>query len=199
MDISKDCQIWKLCNRDRGSLGGVYFDAAAGELRATDGRAAIILKVNRQEENEESGLIPLEAFKEAAKLAKRGADIFIHVKEGKAHLADGRTFPLLLQTFPTLAAVIPNTAQWGPQRARIALNPALLATLAEAAGMGETAGLTLEFSLDDDNAARRAPVMVYVGRARVAVIMPMGNTDNRLGKEGAHAAALQEEAAKVSA
>lgn len=180
MIIDNDFRPWLLTDASRPALGGAFYDKEAHALKVTNGKALVILPV-RDDENDESGIIPADALKEAAKLAKGRTALpcEIKVKGGAATLRDGRSWPLLVGQFPPLERVIPNKIGW-TRTARIMLSVELLSELAEAAGACGPNGaafrhgiVTLEFNTHDDGDAQASPVLVTVGKATTAVIMPM--------------------------
>ena len=176
MIIDNDVKPWLLVDKTRRGLGGVFYDKEAHALKVTNGKVLAILPV-RDDEDDESGIIPPEALKEAAKLAAGRTAVLcaVKVKEGKATLHDGRSWPLLTEKFPDTEKVIPNAAEWA-RPARIRLSAELLYDLADAAGACGKFGhgvVTLEFNTDEDGDACAAPVRVTTGKASAAILMPM--------------------------
>lgn len=101
-------------------LNGVYFDAKAKVLVATNGHALARVKVECDKDDKTSGIIPLEAIKRIRELTKakvKDADIVrLTPKAGGTEyqgiitLKDGSTFVLIDGSFPDFTRVIPKAA-----------------------------------------------------------------------------------------
>ena len=154
------------------SITGVYFDKDAGQLIATDGRILTRFPVSDYD-TDDSGVIPVEALKEAAKAGRKKGVAFLSIAGGAVKLHDGRSWPLIVGTYPDYKCVLSRFGALPKTRtARIRLNPALLNAI-YAALAGEKEGALLEFELDDENDARSSPVSVKIGQNIEAVIMPI--------------------------
>lgn len=206
MRFPLDCQIIKAASDDetRLILAGALLDVEAKTLTATDGRilASIAVEVD---DGDVSGIIPVEALKEALKLARsrqwRAIGPVVMTGGCVAKLLDGRTFSMRADGFPRWEQVLPKFDPARRRVARLAIDPALLMALALAVGRTDEKGnalAVLEFELDVEDDAAAKPVKVTAGRghARHAVIMP-GKVPSRAPDrvddvETAHAAALQE-------
>lgn len=178
MIIDYDFKPWLLTELKRTpALSGALYDKKEHALKVTNGKALVILPV-RDDEEDEDGIIPADALKEAAKLGRRSPlGVRISVKGGAALLPDGRSWPLIMTpgAFPCVDQVIPNKIGW-TRTARIMLDAELLYQLADAAGaFGKypTRSVIMEFETDEEGDARPGPVLVTAGKARTAVLMPM--------------------------
>jgi hypothetical protein len=156
------------------------FEKAKGQLVSTDGKAIAIIPVT-EHENDEAGIIPNEALKEAHRAAKkfRGAESYVlTVKAGRVHLEDGRSYALVDGTFPNYEQILPRyygDAAKGVKLAQVYFNPEILMQIHEAAVGGskrKDQGVLLTFRVNDDGSATRDVIGVKVAGLECA-FMPM--------------------------
>ena len=165
-----------------------YYDHEKHTLTATDGHCLLRVAVT-DDESDISGIIPCEAITEARKIAKKFAGcIVVETKKdpafpdaaGKAHLLDGRSYPLFAGQYPNCDAVIPKPRPLSDNRyVRLELDPTLLWNLYQAAGQDKVnkhkkrTGAVLEFSISESGDAAPDAVIVRMADVTAAVIMPM--------------------------
>lgn len=194
MIIDAEYKLWLLTEQNRMPvLAGANYDKAAHTLTVTNGKALIIVPV-RDDEDDESGIIPADALKEAEKLSRGRAALPCEVKTrgGAALLRDGRSYPLIAGQFPNTEQVIPNRTGW-MRPVRIMFSAELLLDLVEAAGADKSRFALLEFNTRPDGDSDGGPILVTTGKAKTAVFMPC-----RMGvaKEAARTSADVKEDAK---
>ena len=173
MIIDLDLKLWLLTDASRPALSGAHYQKEAHTLTVTNGKALIVVPV-RDDEDDETGIIPADVLKEATKLGKgrTALPVEVKVKAGNATLRDGRSWPLLAGPYPQVTQTIPNGIGWN-RKARVILNAELLKNLADAAGAKNDVAVTLEFNTHDDGDADGGPMLATTGKAATAVIMPM--------------------------
>lgn len=149
---------------------GAYLprEGDAGVLAATDGKMAALVPVAVLQRGDlpPCALLPHAAVKEA-RITRKNPCPGIGIDGGmaRADKADA-SYPLPEGTFPPVAEVLPSAHRINGCRA-VALNPAMLATLAEAIGGAESVVLLI-----DDDAHK--PMTVFSPESdAVGVLMPM--------------------------
>lgn len=149
---------------------GAYLprEGDAGVLAATDGKMAALVPVAVLQRGElpPCALLPHAAVKDA-KITRKNPCPGIGIDGGlaKADKADA-AYALPEGTFPPVAEVLPSADRINGCRA-VALNPAMLATLAEAIGAGESVVLLI------DDAEHRPITVISTASDAVGVLMPM--------------------------
>lgn len=181
MIIEKEIMPWLVASgeEDRKSISGVYYDHAKHELQVTNGKALAVFPVT-EDDADESGIIPCEAFDAAFKAARAKGSMMpptLAVKDGKATacFAPGApSFPLIQGNFPNVEQVIPDFKKSRVRTAKIRINPAILHNLWRACVGKESRGATLEFQINENGESTRGAVLVSGSPyARAAVFMPM--------------------------
>ena len=149
---------------------GAYLprEGDAGVLAATDGKMAALVPVAVLQRGDlpPCALLPHAAVKDA-KITRKNPCPGIGIDGGmvRADKADA-SYPLPEGTFPPVAEVLPSADRINGCRA-IALNPAMLAALAEAIGGAESVVLLI------DDAEHRPITVVSTESDAVGVLMPM--------------------------
>ncbi len=216
MIIDKDVLPELLTDETRGVLAGVFYDKEAHALRATDGKALIAVPV-RDDENDDQGLIPVAALKEARKAARgrTALPMTLEVKAGRvtAPFANGQSWPLLptnpapQMPYPDFSIALPKFTAGETRTARLTIDPFLLLALWKAAGFsdvkqGKRAACVLEFALDAEDDAVSKPIKVtpLSPGGQTLAFMPMktiSRAPNRIDDvEKAHNVAIVERKAR---
>ena len=154
MKLHPKVKIESIVSKDktRAAICNPWIDAENGKLVATNGSAMAIIPIELEDEDT-SGHVPCDAFKQARKGAKGEVSMICN---GNVTLQTGAILPRnKSETPPNWQVVIPHKPK---VNVRISLNAVMLAKLAEAMG---TEGITLEIDEPD------SPVIVkpaYAGR-----------------------------------
>jgi hypothetical protein len=117
-----------------------------GRIVATDGRMLVIVP-GELEEGDTAGEVSGEALEAARKLTGKHGDMGMKAN-GALVLQDGRTFPRkdwgAVRPFPDPVQVMPK----GEPVFSVRLNPAYIAAVVKALGVGKGESITLEFYPD---------------------------------------------------
>lgn len=189
MRFPKTCRVWKVAAKEasRYSINGVFFDAEAAALVATDGRHLAVVPVDKEETDLASAIVPLAAVKAAQKPPKNEeARILVECNgDGKAYGVTATADPLGQsvayqlngdsdpERFPDWQEVIPK-----PEApVRVAFNARYLLNLQEALGADS---ITLELDWENLtakpkslNAVKVLPTERNGERYPYGVIMPI--------------------------
>jgi hypothetical protein len=204
MILNSKFKPWLSVNDNHPSICGVYFDKARGVLIATTGAFLTEYPVTDYAADE-SGIIAPDAFKEAARLGGKSGRAVVVVKDGRATIDDGRSWPLMPAQFPNTEQVKPAFAQ-PTKTARVMLDPAKLWAIAQAYGAkgAGAAGLVLEFAVRDDGTCTENGAMRITQGESVGYLMPMRDrerpktsADVKDGDMGARELARLENAARA--
>lgn len=177
MLINKDLKVELIASKDvtLQHLMHAHLDAEKKRLVATDGHRMVIVPVT-VEKGDDSGSIPVDAIKQARKLAGKSRDEAQVKANGAIVLESGATMPRPKVDFPPYEQVVPSYRPGTGGTVTIAFNARYLHELAQALG---TEHVELTFKVVRAGARIVDPIIVgrngsrYEAKDPLGVLMPM--------------------------
>lgn len=150
---------------------------SGGSLVATDGRRIVVVPVEL-DDGDDAGLVSVEAFTQAVKLAGKGSEASMKAN-GSLVCKNGATFERPTGDFPRWQQAMPAFRPADPGTVTIAFNAVYLAEIIKALGtVTDCASITFQVETDSTtgrHTAAKAPILVGTGSKAFAfgALMPI--------------------------